>query len=236
MSTPDPTTMTRRQQVAATYRMAKQTYRWLGLQLLGTFVAGAALGFVLFYWVFPGTGTLSLILAIVAAIMFGLLPVIILFGRRAQAAAYKQMEGTVGGGARALGMLRKGWRTDQAVGFTKQQDMVHRVVGPPGIVLVGEGNPQRVRALLGTEERRHRRVVPEEVPIHQVVVGDGEGQVPVRKLVKHITKLGRSVKGPALTDTLSRLRAIDANRSTIPIPKGPVPTSMKGLRGQMRGR
>ena len=35
---------------------------------------------------------------------------------------------------------------------------------------------------------------------------------------------------------LGRLRAIDANRSNLPIPKGPVPTSMKGMRGQMRGR
>jgi hypothetical protein len=35
---------------------------------------------------------------------------------------------------------------------------------------------------------------------------------------------------------LNRLKALDASRSNIPLPKGPVPTSMKGLRGQMRGR
>jgi hypothetical protein len=67
-------------------------------------------------------------------------------------------------------------------------------------------------------------------------VGDDEGQVPLRKLVRHVQKLGRSLKGPELTDVRGRLRAIDANRSNLPIPKGPVPTSMKGLRGQMRGR
>ena len=49
-------------------------------------------------------------------------------------------------------------------------------------------------------------------------------------------KLGKSLKGQELTDVLGRLRAIDANRSSMPIPKGPVPTSMKGMRGQMRGR
>jgi hypothetical protein len=39
-----------------------------------------------------------------------------------------------------------------------------------------------------------------------------------------------------MTDLLSRLKAIDAARPVAPLPKGPVPTSMKGFRGQMRGR
>ncbi|QZY30375.1 DUF4191 domain-containing protein [Nocardioides coralli] len=234
MSDLDPSKMNRRQQLRATYRMAKQTDRRLGLWLLGAFVLGAALGFALF-WLLPGSGTVSLVLSIIGALMLGLLALLIVFGRRAQAAAYKQMEGQLGGGARALSMLRRGWRTDQMVAFNKQQDMVHRVVGPPGIVLVGEGNASRLKALLATEERRHARVAS-EVPIHTVVVGDGEGQVPVRKLVRHVNKLGRKVKGAELTDVLSRLKAIDANRPNIPLPKGPIPTSMKGLRGQMRGR
>ena len=235
MSDLDPSQMSRRQQMAATYRMAKQTDRHLGLWLIGSFVVGAAIGFGVFFWVLPGSGTLRLVFAIIGALLLGLLALVVVFGRRAQSAAYSQMEGTPGGGARALSMLRKGWRTDQLVAFNKQQDMVHRVVGPPGIVLVGEGNPHRVRSLLANEERRHARVVS-EVPIHQVVVGNEEGQVPIRKLVRHVTKLGRSVKGPELTDVLSRLKAIDANRPNMPIPKGPMPTSMKGLRGQMRGR
>jgi len=235
MSNVDPSSMSRRQQMVATYRMAKQVYPRLGLLLLASFLVAGAAGFALFFWVLPGSGVIGLVLAIVAALMLGLLAMLILFGRRAQSAAYKQMEGTPGAAARALSTLRRGWRTDQMVGFTKQQDMVHRVVGPPGIVLVGEGNPQRVKQLLITEERRHARVAS-EVPIHQVVVGDGEGQVPLPKLVKHVSKLGRSVKGPDLTDLIGRLRAIDANRPNLPIPKGPVPTSMKGMRGQMRGR
>ena len=68
------------------------------------------------------------------------------------------------------------------------------------------------------------------------MVGYEEGQVPIRKLVKHVTKIGRQLKRPEITDILNRLRAIDAARSAVPMPKGPVPTSMKGLRGQMRGR
>ncbi len=235
MSNLDPSEMSRRQQMMATFRMAKPVYPHLGLTLLGTFLVAGALGFALFFLVLPGSGTLSLVLAIIGALMIGILATLILFGRLAQSAAYKQMEGTPGAGARALSTLRRGWKTDQMVAFNKQQDMVHRVVGPPGIVLVGEGNSSRLKGLLVTEERRHARVAS-EVPIHQVVVGDGEGQVPLPKLVKHVNKLGRSVKGAELTDLLSRLRAIDANRPNLPIPKGPMPTSMKGMRGQMRGR
>ncbi|QBR91477.1 DUF4191 domain-containing protein [Nocardioides euryhalodurans] len=234
MSTPDPSEMSRRQQMVATYQMTKRTDPRIGLWLLGAFVLGAAVGYALFT-LLPGSGVLSLVLAIVGALMLGLLATVVLFGRRAQKSAYDQMEGQIGGGARALSTLRRGWKTDQMIAFNKQQDMVHRVVGPPGIVLVGEGNPNRLRGLMAAEERRHARVAS-EVPIHQVLVGDGEGQVPLRKLVKHVSKLGKSVKGQELTDLLSRLRAIDANRSNLPIPKGPVPTSMKGMRGQMRGR
>ena len=56
------------------------------------------------------------------------------------------------------------------------------------------------------------------------------------KLSRHVTKLGRNIKPAEMTDVLQRLRALDANRSNMPIPKGPVPTSMKGARGNMRGR
>jgi hypothetical protein len=92
-----------------------------------------------------------------------------------------------------------------------------------------------VRQLLTSERRKHERVAS-ETPIHEVVVGDGEGQVPLAKLVRHVQKLGRQVKPAELTDVLARLKALDANRSAIPMPKGPVPTSMKGMRGNMRGR
>jgi hypothetical protein len=39
-----------------------------------------------------------------------------------------------------------------------------------------------------------------------------------------------------MTEVLSRLKAIDASRQQVPLPKGPVPTSMKGMRGNLRGR
>jgi uncharacterized protein DUF4191 len=230
----DPEKMSRRQQFAATYRMAKQSDPHLGLWLLGTFVVGAAIGFGLF-WFLPGDGPIGLLIAVVGGLLMGLLLTLVVFGRRAQKSAYRQMEGRPGAAGQALGMLRRGWKTDPMIAFNKQQDVVHRVVGPPGIVLVGEGNPNRLRGLLTNERRKHERVAA-DIPIHEVICGNGEGEVPLPRLVKHVTKLGKNVKPADLTDVLNRLKALDASRSNIPMPKGPVPTSMKGLRGQMRGR
>ena len=160
---------------------------------------------------------------------------LIVFSRKAQTAAYSQMEGQAGAAAAALNVLKRGWKVDPAVGFTKQQDVVHRVVGPPGIVLVGEGQSTRVRSLLASERRKHERVAA-EVPITEVVCGRGEGEVPLPKLMRHLQKMKRQLRPADMTDLLHRLKALDATRGALPLPKGPVPTSMKGMRGQMRGR
>ncbi len=230
----DPDKMSRRAQFVETYRMARKSDPRLPVWILGSLLVGGVIGFVVF-WILPGEGVLGLILSIVGALLVGTMLAMIVFGRRAQRAAYTQMEGQPGAAAAALRMLRRGWRTDPVIAFNKQQDVVHRVIGPPGIVLVGEGNPHRLRQLMTAERRKHERVAS-EVPIHEVVCGNGEGQVPLPKLVKHVQKLGRSVKPAEMTDILNRLKALDANRSNIPLPKGPVPTSMKGMRSQMRGR
>jgi len=234
MSTPATPPTKRRQQIVQTYKMAKRSDPRIGLYTFGAFLLAALVGFVIFY-LLPGDGLLSLILAIVTAILLGVLAAVLIFGRRAQKAAFAQMEGQPGAAASALQMLRRGWKTDPVVGFNKQQDIVHRVVGPPGIVLVGEGNPQRIKSLLATERRKHERVLP-DTPIHEVVCGNGEGEVPLPKLVKHVTKLGRNLNGGDMTDVLNRLKAIDAHRPAVPMPKGPMPTNMKGMRGQQRGR
>jgi hypothetical protein len=230
----DPDKMNRRQQFVQTYRMAKKSDRAIGWWVLGTFLLVGGLGFLVF-WLLPGEGVFGYIIAGVGAFMFGLLGAMIVFGRRAQKAAYGQMEGQPGAAAAALRMLRRGWKSDVAIAFTKQQDVVHRVVGPPGIVLVGEGNPHRLRQLMTSERRKHERVAA-EVPIHEVICGREEGQVPLPKLARRIQKLGRQVKPAEMTDILNRLKALDAQRSAIPLPKGPIPTNMKGMRGNMRGR
>lgn len=235
MSQPDPAKMSRRQQFVATYRMAKRTDRHIGLWVLGAFLLAGLAGAAFFWFLPPQGGVFDWVMAVIGGLLLGLLAAIIVFGRRAQNAAYGQMEGQPGAAASALQMLRRGWKTFPTIAFNRQQDVVHRVVGPPGIVLVGEGHPTRLKGLLASERRKHERVAS-ETPIHEVIVGRGEGQVPLPRLVKHVSKLGRNVKPADLTDVLNRIKALDANRSSIPLPKGPIPTSMKGMRGNLRGR
>lgn len=220
----------RLQQIAASYRMTRDADPRIGLILLGVFVVFGAIGFGIF-WLLPGMWVFDLI----GAILVGLIAALFVFGRRAQKAAFSQIEGKPGAAAAALGMLRRGWKLDPAVAFNKNQDVVHRVVGPPGIVLVGEGNPNRLRTLLANERRKHERVVA-DVPVHEVICGDSEDAVPVNKISRHVSKLGRSLKPAEMTDVMARLKALDANRSNIPLPKGPMPTNMKGARQNMRGR
>ena len=143
--TPEAPKMKRRQQFVETFKMARKADPRLVWWLLGAFVVGAAVGFGVF-WLLPGQPARSpWSPAIIGAIMLGLLAALIIFSRRAQAAAYAQLEGRPGAAASALTTLRRGWKSEPAVALNKQQDVVHRVVGPPGIVLVGEGNPSRLK-------------------------------------------------------------------------------------------
>lgn len=226
----DPNKVGRIKQIRQSYKMTKKSDPRIGLILLGAFLLAGLAAFAVMLLVFS-----TIIFSAVFGVLVGLLATMIIFGRRAQAAAISQIEGKPGAAAAALGMLRRGWKTEPAIAVTKQQDVVTRVVGPPGIVLIGEGNVNRLRPLLTSERRKHERVTS-ETPIHEIVVGHDPGQVPLGKLTKHVTKLGRKLKPAQMTDVLARIKAMDANRSAIPMPKGPMPTSMKGMRGQQRGR
>ncbi|MBO0843841.1 MAG: DUF4191 domain-containing protein [Nocardioides sp.] len=231
----EPESLSRRQQFAQTYTMAKRTDPAITRWIAGAALLGFVVGFAVFWLIVGRSSTLGLILSVIGALMLGILLGLIVFSRRAQKAVYGQMEGQSGAAAGALNLLKRGWHVDNAVAFTKQQDIVHRVVGPPGIVLVGEGNPGRLKGLMTAERRRHERVAI-DTPVHEIVVGNGEGQVPLAKLSRHVQKMKRQVQPAEITDILARLKAIDASRPAVPMPKGPVPTSMKGLRGNIRGR
>jgi hypothetical protein len=218
-------------QIRQVYKLTKDGDPKLPLILLGAFLFGGLVGTALMILIPPD----FLVLDIVIGLMFGLLATTFVFGKRATKSQIKQIEGKPGAALAVLRVLKRKWRTDQMVAFTKQQDVVHRLVGPPGIVLLGEGDPQRVRQLLTSEHRRHQRVVS-DVPIHEIVVGYGPDEVPLGKLARRVTKMKRQITPAQMTDVVARLKAIDASRPAVPMPKGPVPTSMKGMRGQMRGR
>jgi hypothetical protein len=124
------------------------------------------------------------------------------------------------GAAAAVLQTARGWRVTPAVAFTRKQDFVHRAVGRPGVVLVGEGAPARVSSLLKQEHRRIARIVG-NTPVHEVSVGNGEGQIPLRNLQAHITRLPRTLKQGDVSGLDTKLKALSDN--DLPMPKGPMP-------------
>ncbi|WP_138756686.1 DUF4191 domain-containing protein [Modestobacter altitudinis] len=154
------------------------------------------------------------------AVLLGLLAALIVFGRRAQGTAYRQVEGQPGAASWVLEGMRGDWRVTSGAAGNRELDAVHRVLGRPGIVLVGEGNPQRVRSLIAQEKRRIAKVVG-DTPIYDVTVGDGEGQVPLKKLSAHVMKLPRNLTGAEVNALGKRMAALGGAR--MPVPGGPLP-------------
>ena len=229
MSTPAAPPKGRLRQLLQAYKITRTQDKRIGLVLLAWFlgvgVVVGAIGWVLVHPVF----------GVVMGLLTGLIALLVVFGRRAERAAYAQVEGQTGAAAGALQMLKRGWSVKPAVAFTKNQDVVHRVVGRPGVVLVGEGQATRIRHLLAAEKKKHARVAG-EVPVYDIVVGTGEGAVPLPQLVRHVRKLPKNIRPAEMTELVQRLRALDAMRPQAPLPKGPVPTSAKGTRRAMQGR
>ncbi len=157
------------------------------------------------------------------AILFipiGILVAFFLFTRFANSAAFSSIEGQLGAGASVLMGIRKGFTTTPAVSVNRNQDMVHRSVGRAGIILVGEGG-FAVRQMLNDERKKSERFVP-GVPVHEIIVGDEQGQVSIRKLQKTMKKLPKKLSPNQLREVRARLKAVGG--MAMPIPKGPMPT------------
>ena len=152
-------------------------------------------------------------------VLLGLLTGMVLFGRFAQQAQYSAIDGQLGAAAAVLQNLRGDWNVTPGVTANRNMDVVHRAVGRPGVVLVGEGLPTRVATLLAAERKKTERVA-HGVPITEFQVGNGEGQIPVSKLQRKITTLPRTLKPASVSDLNYRLRAL---QPSMQMPKGPLP-------------
>ena len=159
----------------------------------------------------------------IAGFGIALLVTTFVFGKIAEKSAYMSIAGQVGAAASVLNALRAGWFTTPAVGIDKNQNMVHRVVGRPGIILVGEGS--RPGVLIAEQRKAHARYAP-GVPIHEITVG--EGGTSILELQKTVRKLPKSLRPAEVTDVRRRLEALPKN--AIPIPKGPMPQGRKVTR------
>ena len=215
----------RLKQIRLAYTMTKRVDPKIGLITagigIGTFAVLLVIGFVLGHPIYLG----------ILGFVLGVLATVIIFGRRAEKAAFGQMEGQPGAAAAVLNNIKRGWVITPVVAATRQQDAIHRAVGRPGIVLVAEGNVNRLRPMLAEEKRRMNRMIG-NVPVIDIIVGDGEGQVPLKKLHMHLTKMPRTLPAAQVTQINDRLRAMGDMMSNAPIPKGPLPKSARMPKGR----
>jgi hypothetical protein len=207
---------------------------WMLLAALGTLVIAVVVGALLGHWVY----------ALILGIPLALLAATFVLSRKAERAAYRSIEGQAGAAGAALGSLRKGWYADQqpvavdGARGTRPEDMagaafVYRAVGRPGVVLIAEGPASRRAKLLTTERKKVERVAP-GVPVQLVTVGDGEDQVPVRKLSNKLTKMKPVLTKEEVSAVNKRLKALGGLRP--PIPAGMDPQRARVDRKAMRGR
>jgi hypothetical protein len=210
-----------------TYARDRQLPLWMAL----AFVGAAAVIFLINL-----LAGIALFIGIPIAVIFGLLAATFVFGRRAQKAAFNQVEGQPGAAGWVLGNMRGDWRVTQGVQVNSQLDAVHRVLGRPGVILVGEGAPHRVRPLLAQEKKRVARIVG-DTPIYDVILGDDEGEVPIRRLNNHLVKLPRNLDQAQVNALEKRMAALGGTKAA-PLPKGPMPTRarLSGMERTLRRR
>ena len=221
----------RRSQIWQAFQMQRKEDKRLLPYMIACLV-GSAIVFTLLGWWLASWWA-----GLVFGIIIGAMIAMIFFARRVQSNVYKQADGTPGAAAWSLqnNQLRGKWRITPAVAGTSHLDAVHRVVGRPGIILIGEGATHRVKPLLAQEKKRIARVVG-ETPIYDIIVGNEEGQTPLKKLNQSLMKLPRNISAAQVSDLDGRLSALSARVGQQGMPKGPLPAGAKTRNVQRAAR
>ena len=196
--------------MADAYRVSARSYPWIPWVLVGAAISVIGLFLIIaallhlnwIAWLFVG---LLAALTTDMAILSFLVP----------RALSSQIEDTPGSSKAVLQQIKRGWIIpEEPVAVTREQDLVWRIVGRPGVVLISEGPSSRVRPLLNAEAKRVTRIL-QNVPVHQIQVGRDEGQVALAKLQAAINKLKNALTSEEVPQVSSRLAALKANNPPI---------------------
>ncbi len=221
------------------YKVTRASDPKLALAMLAWGGGTAAAVFALFFLLFGGN-VIGLVFAVLFALLFGALVALSTLSRRVQRTAYRRIEGQAGAAAAVLEQgLKRGWSMTPAVQFNRQQDLVHRLIGRAGILLVAEGDPGRVAQLVNTERKAIARYLGPDVEVDAVVVGDdtGAGQIPLNKLTQTLTRRGlrgRSKLTQMQVNEYSKRLAAISSGPMASMPKGPIPRGGRIPRGNIR--
>lgn len=209
---------------------------WRKLRMLGTVFALTAKRDKLFIPLLVGAVALAALFTLLVLLAFGLpafwwilvLPfglagVMLVLNVRSSRMWMRELEGNPGAASQLIKTMRGDWRVTEAVAATTQNDVVHLVLGRPGVILIGEGNPARVRSMLGQEKRRLAKVIG-STDMRDLIIGNGEGEVPLGKLRTTLMKLPRTITAREMNALETRLRALTSRPQ---MPKGAIPKNMR---------
>lgn len=240
LNAPPPTG--RLAQFGYAYKLTKRLDPKLTVVMLGWSLGTAAVVFALFFLLVGGS-IFGLVIGIILALLFGVLAATTTLSRRVQRAQYKQIDGQPGAAYSVLDSdrrFKRNWSMTPMVQFNRQQDMVHRLIGTGGIVLLAEGDPGRVKQLIANERKAVSRYLGPDVKVDEMVVGQDveAGQTPLPKLVNTLTRRGlrkRTLTSLQASEYSKRLEAIASKTGPMAnLPKGPLPKGARIPRGGMR--
>ena len=183
-----------------------------------------AAGITALVWLAAGWFALPL------GIMLVLLGALIVLNLRANRAFMAEAEGQPGAAAGIVENMRGDFRVTPALASTTQMDFVHLVICRGGVVLLGEGNPARVKGLMGAERKRLAKIIG-SADLHDFMVGNEEGQVPLRKLRSRLIRLPRTLSPKEVAALDRRIKALTARPQ---LPKGAIPKNMRPPKGTFR--
>ena len=198
--------------------------------LIAAFVLPLVLGIVVGILLSPGNG-FGIALWVISGLLLGVLLFLLVLGRRAERAAYSQIEGQPGAvGAVLRSSLRRGWRgSEMPVAVNpKTQDAVYRAVGRPGVVLIAEGPKSRTSRMLDEEKRKVSRVLP-NVPVASLHVGPDKDAVALHNLNRRLGKFKGTLTKAEVVAVSNRLSSL-SGASKLPIPKGIDPMKVRSQR------
>lgn len=214
-------------QMVQVYKTTKAHDKNLTLMMLLAFLAPILVATLLAV-LLPG-GIVAYILWPLTGALVGVLLATIVLGRRAEKAAYEQIEGRPGAaGTVVSGGLRRSYRgSEKPVAIeARSQTYVYRAVGRGGIVLVAEGASAKAKDLMVKEERRIRRSAAlSNIPVTKIHVGREPDQIPLPELPKTIYKIKRSLNRAEVQEVYNRLQTL--KQEPLGIPKGIDPMRMR---------
>lgn len=211
------------------YRLVAKHEKWAAWVMLGMVVAGPVIGALL------GSMYNQAIYGGVMGFLAGTLAATVFLSLRTRKVSYQQIEGKPGAAFAVLDQIKRGWVIEQEPVQVnpRTQDLVFRMVGRPGVVLVSEGASSRVGRLLNDEKKRIQRVIPANVPVIFVQCGREPGQVPLHKLESHVKGKKNALTAQEVNAVAKRLKSLGT--SALPIPKGIDPLKARPDRKGMRG-